>query len=80
MSWSFVKREWGAVTYVLTVLVGVVVVPLALYFGHQSQGSAAAIGPVASPPAASASPTASPSASPTSKVSASPTVSPSASH
>ncbi len=32
MSWSFVRREWGAVTFVLTVLVGMVVVPVALYF------------------------------------------------
>ncbi|HEX9561246.1 MAG TPA: hypothetical protein VGA76_08430 [Candidatus Dormibacteraeota bacterium] len=32
MSWSFVRREWGAVTFVLTVLVGMVVVPVALFF------------------------------------------------
>jgi hypothetical protein len=32
MSWAFVRREWGAVTFVLTVLVGMVVVPVALYF------------------------------------------------
>ncbi len=31
MSWAFVRREWGAVTFVLTVLVGIVVVPVALY-------------------------------------------------
>lgn len=26
------RREWGAVTFVLTVIVGMIVVPLALYF------------------------------------------------
>lgn len=35
MSWSFVRREWGAVTFVLTVAIGIVIVPLALYFGNQ---------------------------------------------
>jgi hypothetical protein len=34
VSWSFVRREWGAVTFVLTVLVGVLAVPIALYFEH----------------------------------------------
>jgi hypothetical protein len=33
---SFLRREWGAVTFVLTVFIGVVAVPLALYFGNQS--------------------------------------------
>jgi hypothetical protein len=32
VSWAFVRREWGAVTFVLTVLVGMVAVPVALYF------------------------------------------------
>ena len=35
MNWAFVRREWGAVTFILTVLVGMVVVPLALYFANQ---------------------------------------------
>jgi hypothetical protein len=29
------RREWGAVTFVLTVLVGVIIVPVALYFTNQ---------------------------------------------
>ena len=29
------KREWGAVTFVVTVIVGMIVVPLALYFANQ---------------------------------------------
>ena len=28
------RREWGAVTFVLTVIVGMIVVPLALYFAN----------------------------------------------
>lgn len=60
MNRSFLVREWGAVSFVLTVLVGMVAVPLALYFGHA--GSAAGVsGPV---PAATASATPSASASP----------------
>ena len=35
MNWAVLRREWGAVTFVLTVLVGIVVVPLALYFTNQ---------------------------------------------
>lgn len=36
MNWAFVRREWGAVTFVLTVLVGMVAVPLALYLTNQN--------------------------------------------
>jgi hypothetical protein len=36
VNWSFVRREWGAVTFALTVLLGMIVVPTALYFGNQS--------------------------------------------
>jgi hypothetical protein len=35
VNWSFVRQEWGAVTFVLTVIVGMIVVPLALYFTNQ---------------------------------------------
>jgi len=31
VSWAFIRREWGAVTFVLTVVVGMIVVPVALY-------------------------------------------------
>ncbi len=44
MNLSFLRREWGAVTFVLTVLVGMIIVPLALIFGHQGT-SAASSGP-----------------------------------
>ena len=53
MSWSFVRREWGAVTFVLTVFVGMVVVPLALYFNNV--GPSPVTGPpITSPTASSA--------------------------
>jgi hypothetical protein len=35
VNWSVLRREWGAVTFVLTVVVGMIVVPLALYFTNQ---------------------------------------------
>jgi len=34
MNAEFLRREWGAVSFVLAVLVGIVVVPIALYLGH----------------------------------------------
>ena len=43
MNWAFVRREWGAVTFVLTVIVGMIIVPVALYFANQ--GPAAIIVP-----------------------------------
>ena len=65
MSWSFLRREWGAVTFVLTVLVGMVVVPLALYFNN--------VGPS---PVAGPSPTAASSTRASGVTSATPTPSP----
>jgi len=72
VNWAFVRREWGAVTFILTVLVGMVVVPLALYLANQGPGplvlpppntaSSAASG-VRTSPSPSTSPTASPSPS-----------------
>jgi len=35
VDWTFLRREWGAVTFVLTVVIGMVVVPLALFFTNQ---------------------------------------------
>jgi hypothetical protein len=32
---SFLVREWGAVTFVLTVLVGIIIVPIALVVGNK---------------------------------------------
>lgn len=68
MNRSFLLREWGAVSFVLTVLVGVVAVPLALLFGN----------PGGSPQSTSTVPTASASPSPGGSPAAGPTASPSA--
>ena len=71
MNWEFVRREWGAVTFILTVIVGMVVVPLALYFANQGPGplivppsntASSAASSVRTTPTPSQSPTPSPSA------------------
>ena len=38
MNWAVLRTEWGAVTFVLTVIVGMVIVPVALYFANVSPG------------------------------------------
>ncbi|MEO8744261.1 MAG: hypothetical protein ABI401_02980 [Candidatus Dormibacter sp.] len=35
MNWAALRTEWGAVTFVLTVILGMIIVPLALYFANQ---------------------------------------------
>jgi len=77
VNWGVLQREWGAVTFVLTVLVGMIVVPVTLYFANLSPGpvSAAPIttsssarassAQIASPARTSPTPSAHPSASPT---------------
>jgi hypothetical protein len=57
VSWSFIKREWGAITFVLTVLVGLVVVPVTLYL--ESQGPAPVVAATPTSSAASSASTAS---------------------
>jgi hypothetical protein len=42
VNWTFVRREWGAVTFVLTVIVGMIIVPVALYFANQGPAAVAA--------------------------------------
>ena len=74
MNWSVLRREWGAVTFVLTVLVGMVVVPLALYFTNQGPGPVAV--PVV-PTVSSARATSAQLASPTPSAVPSPSASPS---
>jgi hypothetical protein len=66
---SFILREWGAVTFVLTVFLGIIIVPIALVLGNHPAPPA---GLVTTPtPTVSASASTSPSASPA--VSPSPT-------
>jgi len=62
---SFLVREWGAVTFVLTVVVGILIVPIALIVGNKPPPPPALPNPtpsVSAPasPAASPSPSASP--------------------
>ncbi|HYM97375.1 MAG TPA: hypothetical protein VET26_08745 [Candidatus Sulfotelmatobacter sp.] len=49
MNWSVLRREWGAVTFVLTVVVGAIIVPVALYFTNQGPA------PIATPTISTAS-------------------------
>jgi hypothetical protein len=73
VNWGALRGEWGAVTFVLTVILGMIVVPLALYFANVSPGaiatptisstSSARASSIASS-AQTTSPTPSPSASP----------------
>jgi len=39
VNWDVLRREWGAVTFVLTVIAGMIVVPIALYFANQGPGA-----------------------------------------
>jgi hypothetical protein len=41
VNWGVLRGEWGAVTFVLTVILGMIVVPLALYFANVSPGAIA---------------------------------------
>ena len=61
MNWPFIRREWGAVTFVVTVLIGIIVVPTALYFGNQSVSSASSsLSTIASAPRSTIASTARP--------------------
>jgi hypothetical protein len=74
VNWGALRGEWGAVTFVLTVIAGMIVVPLALYFANMSPGAIATpIISTASSPRASSVETASPArTSPTPSPSTSP--------
>jgi hypothetical protein len=73
VNWAFVRREWGAVTFVLTVIVGMIIVPVALYFANQ--GPAAVIVP-STPTVSSARASGTETASPANLASPSPSASP----
>jgi hypothetical protein len=72
VNWAVLRREWGAVTFVLTVLVGAIIVPVALYFTNQGPGpiTTPTISTVTSAPASGVTP--SPSATPASSARTSP--------
>jgi hypothetical protein len=72
VNWAALRREWGAVTFVLTVLIGMIVVPVTLYIANLSPApinttpittasSARATGVTPASPTPSASPKVSPS-------------------
>jgi hypothetical protein len=74
VNWAALRREWGAVTFVLTVIAGMIVVPLALYFANTGPG------PISTPnlntgSSARASTVASPTPTPTPSHSPSPSAS-----
>jgi hypothetical protein len=71
VNWAVLRREWGAVTFVLTVIAGMVVVPLALYFANVGPGPIATPGLTTSS-SARASSVASPTPSPSPKTTPSP--------
>jgi maltodextrin utilization protein YvdJ len=62
VNWSVLRREWGAVTFVLTVLIGVILVPVALYLTNQSPHPLST-GPITTVSSARASGVASPTPS-----------------
>ncbi len=79
MNWAVLRREWGAVTFVLTVVAGMIVVPLALYFTGvgPSQIATPNLTTASSPRASTVhSPTPSPSPTPSHSPSPSPSHSP----
>jgi len=71
VNWAVLRREWGAVTFVLTVLVGMVLVPVALYLTNLSP-KAIATTPITTASSARASGVASPTPSPSPSHSPSP--------
>lgn len=76
MNWGALRGEWGAVTFVLTVVAGMIVVPLALYLANVAPG-AITTPSITTTSSARASSVQSPSPSPTASHSPSPSASPS---
>ena len=74
MNWEALRGEWGAVTFVLTVVAGMIVVPLALYFANVSPGA------ISTPPTSSTSSARASSITSSSAHTASPSPSASPSH
>ena len=71
---QLIRKEWGAVSFVVTVIVGLVIVPIAFIFLNKGPAAVNLPTPEASPSVSvSASPTASPSPTPAPSPSPSPT-------
>ena len=81
MNGAFLRREWGAVTFVLTVVVGLIVVPLALFLTNQGPSnvtlpSTHVSSPRITTPSPKTTPTASPKTTPKASPKATPTPTP----
>ncbi len=77
MNGAFLRREWGAVTFVLTVVIGLIVVPLALFLTNQGPSHVTLPSThVSSPRTTTPSPQTTPTASPKTTPKASPTPTP----
>jgi len=77
---TLVRKEWGAVSFVVTVIAGLIIVPAAFFFLNKGPSPVSLPEPSPSPsvsvsasPTASSSPGASPAASPSATPSPSPT-------
>ena len=73
MNWGVLRGEWGAVTFVLTVIAGMIVVPLALLLANVAPGA------VTTPTISTASSARASGVTPATSTRTSPTPSPSAS-
>jgi hypothetical protein len=63
---TLIRKEWGAVSFVVTVILGLIIVPVAFIFLNKGPAPVNLPTPEASPSVSvSASPSAGPSASPT---------------
>jgi hypothetical protein len=63
---QLIRKEWGAVSFVVTVIVGLIIVPVAFVFLNKGPAAVNLPTPESSPSVSvSASPAASPSPSPT---------------
>jgi hypothetical protein len=61
---SFLIREWGAVTFVVTVFLGIVIVPIALVAGNHPPPPSSIATPAPASPARTVSPAVSPTPTP----------------
>jgi len=66
VNWSFLRKEWGAASFVLAVIVGVIAVPVALVFHNPSNAGAPHNQPAPISTPATGARTSTPAASPTS--------------
>ena len=71
---TLLRREWGAVTFIVTVVIGLVIVPLGLYFGNRAP---APVNLTVTSPVATLTPAVTPTPTPPAAPAATPTAKPS---